>query len=289
MRPRSRSTATAQAARDSGSRSAGGRPESDPRNALRDAPTTTGTPSGARSARPAQESEVLIGGLAESEAGIDEETFGTNPGDEGAAAGAGEVACHVGNDVGTEPRDLERRRRDAPHVVQDDRGVAFDDELEEPVGRVEPGDEIDDVRSRVQGAARDVDPPGVDRDRNRPVGGADSLDDGEHACELVVDRDLASALPVRRATRACRLAPHVEDRGACVGEAQPRLDGRPGRREAPAVGEGVGRDIEDRHHAPDSAEVEQSARGEEEAVDGHLGGSPVNRSLARPRPFRRRA
>ena len=56
-----------------GGRSAGA-PATVPRNAFRDAPTTRGTPGGARLIERAEEREVLVGCLAESETGVEKDS-----------------------------------------------------------------------------------------------------------------------------------------------------------------------------------------------------------------------
>ena len=124
---------------------------------------------GRGASRPREEGEVLLRRLAEAETRVEEDPVGTDPGDEarGDARGRGR------------PRRRRRRRgRTAtrrtsspgrPAVVQDDRRVPLGDELEEPVGRVEPRDEVDDVRPRVEGAPGDLGPPRVDGDRDRRV------------------------------------------------------------------------------------------------------------------------
>ena len=78
---------TATAASDSGRRSETGAPATVPRNALRDAPTTRGTPGGASRSSAPRECEVLLGRLAEPEAGVEEDFLCWDSGGERALAG----------------------------------------------------------------------------------------------------------------------------------------------------------------------------------------------------------
>ena len=98
------SAATAQAASDSGRRSEAGLPETGPRKALREAPRTIGTPSGARSERPARRAKFCSGVLPKPSPGIEEDPVGPDPGDE--ARGGGPAR-------GLPPRRRRRRRRTA--------------------------------------------------------------------------------------------------------------------------------------------------------------------------------
>ena len=101
----------------------------------------------------------------------------------------------------------------------------------------ERGDVVDELRAELERAPRDRRLRGVDRDREPREGLEHRLD----AREL-----LLRAHRFRAGAR--RLAADVHERRALLGSRRPCDDGVGGRREAAAVGETVGRDVQHAHH-----------------------------------------
>ena len=114
-------------------------------------------------------------------------------------------------------------------------------------------DVIDDRRPAFDGLARDDRLVGVHRDEC--AGGRQPLDDRQHAPQLFLQRN-------RFGPWTRRLAADVEDIRPLLEHAQPVLDGADLIEAQAAVGERIGRDVENAHDERALAE-EISARGRE--------------------------
>ncbi len=102
--------------------------------------------------------------------------------------------------------------------------------------------------------ARDLGFIGVDGDRDVTIP-REGFDDGQDAAELLVDRHRIGA-------RARGFAADVEDVGAIVDHLQPVGDGARRVEPPPAIGERVGRDVDDPHDERVRPEHQRSATGQ---------------------------
>ncbi|MCY1508423.1 hypothetical protein D9M68_427310 [compost metagenome] len=101
-------------------------------------------------------------------------------------------------------------------------------------------DVVDDVRAQVEHGAHHLGLVGVDRQRHVQLHGL--AHHGQHARQLGVERHGGAA-------GAGRFAADVEDVGTLLQQLLAVLQRRLGRRVRAAVGEGIGRDVDDAHHA----------------------------------------
>lgn len=191
------------------------------------------------------EREVLVDGLAEAQARVEDDAVGRDAGLDRALGGGGEEGTHIGDDVGVGRGGgvlvrvrITARGREAVH--EDDAGTMLGGQGEELGAFGACRDVVDRIRAAVERGARDGGESGVDADGHgvEPSRAADRLENRKHAGELFLGVDALSA-------GAGGLAAQVEHVGAEVDGAFRGVEGVGDRREPAAVGETVGREVED--------------------------------------------
>src|SRR5690606_22746964 len=143
----------------------------------------------------------------------------------------------LGDEVDVDGEVVHRRGVAAPVPEDVGRLVAGGDGEDLRVGEA-PGDVVDERRPGLQAGLGRLRVDGVDAEHGA-VGG-ERPHDGQHPVELDVDRDTLGA-------GTGRLPTDVEHVGALVEQQPPVRDGRVRLEPPPAVGEGVGRDVDDPH------------------------------------------
>ena len=214
------------------------RPVSRPRNDFREAPRTTGNPRPAISSRRRRSSRLCSSGLAEAEAGVDLDAGRVDPGAQRVLDALGQEGPDLVDDVAVAGVALHRAGL-AEHVHEADVAAGGGDEGRHPRVVTQRGDVVDVRRAGLERRGRHRGLHRVDRDLRGAVGG-ERGDDGHHAGELLLDRDRAGA-------GARRLAADVEDGRALGDELAPVRDRRVAVEPLAAVGERVGRHVEDAH------------------------------------------
>ena len=190
--------------------------------------------------------KVLLEGLAEADPGIEDHMIVWNSGLARDGERTSEEGLHVLDDV--------PRRIDVGSVVHDDDGRAMSRGDGGDVRlALEAPDVVDDARARAERRLGRPCLVGVDRDRRGAFACGETLDHRKHAGDFFIGANLRGAGP-------CRLATDVENVRA-LGDHDPGMgEGGLHRGVAPAVGEAVGRDVEDAHHQRTLAEVGQEGK-----------------------------
>jgi hypothetical protein len=143
----------------------------------------------------------------------------------------------LGRDVVVVGVDLHRSRL-ALHVHQADVAVGVGDDAGEVAVAAERGDVVDELGAERERAARDLGLRRVDRDRQLA---RDRLEDRDDASQLLVRGDALGPRP-------SRLAADVDDLRTFLEHPPGRGDRIVGSEVDAAVGEGVGRHVDDAHH-----------------------------------------
>ncbi len=113
----------------------------------------------------------------------------------------------------------------------------------------ETADVVDDLGARIHGGAGRRGVVGVDGEDGFGAGGANGFEDGEETRLLLGWRELGRV-------GAGGFGADVEDVGAAIENIEAVLDGGVGEKELAAIGEAVGRDVEDAHDEGAIAERE---------------------------------
>ena len=204
---------------------------------MRDRPTTHRAAEGGDRRQPAHELEVVPDRLAEADPRVEADPLFGDAFGHGERESLLEKRCDLGNDV-LVVRIVLHGLRLAEHVHQTEPRAALRNRRCEARITSESRDVVDDDCPEPDRLPRDLRLRGVDRDGYA----LESLEHGHHAPKLLVERN--GGRPGAR-----RLAAHVDDGGALVPKASGVRDRLVGRRVAPAVGERVGRDVDDAQHA----------------------------------------
>ena len=146
---------------------------------------------------------------------------------------------NLGDDVAVAEVGLHGARL-AAHVHEHDGGGVFGDEVEHP-GRGARGDVVDDVRAGLEGRRRDLGLRGVHRQHCIRQGASEFRDDWNNPAQFLEGIH-------RRGPRAGGLSAHIDDVGAAAEHLEAAADGCSGLEMAAAVGEGIGRAVEDAHN-----------------------------------------
>ena len=251
--------ASATAARDSGRRSFDGRARDRPEERLARRADDERDAGRREAIQRAEEREVLLGRLAESETGVEKDLLFGNSGGDRAGAGVSKIRRHLGDDV-RERRFFEGGRGGSAAVVEDDGGACRGDRRKQFVRRVEAGHHVDDVGARFERGAGHLGAPRVDGERKRRESSSKEREDGNDAGDLLIRRNLPGSLSVGRSLGPRALPADVDDRRPEVREAHALFRRGLRAREAPAVAEGVGRDVQDRHDRREGSERQGAAR-----------------------------
>jgi hypothetical protein len=215
--------------------------------------------------------EVVVEVLAEADPRVDRDPLGVDPGELGRLDPLPEILMHLADDV-VVLRGLLHRRRIAPHVHQDDGGIATANDLEHRrIGAARHV--VHDRGAGVQGLGSDARLPRVDRDRDRGVELGEPLDHRMDALQLLVHRDRGGA-------GAGGFAADVQHVRTVIDHPSRVRDGARPVEEPPAVGEGVGRDVEDPHDERALGAIERALA---DAPDGAAHGSIVAVTPVQPR------
>jgi hypothetical protein len=197
-----------------------------------------------------QQRQVVLEGLAESDAGIRDDRVGRNSCVDGGRDPGDEKGRDVVDDVVVVRVELHRARLSA-HVHGDVRGIRGGDDVEDlgihPTAR-NVVHEKGTVRDR---RVRDDRLGGVNADACAE--GGDRGDDRNHAVDFFGRID-------RRGAGTGRFAPNVDDVGSGGDQRGGVFDRPVDIDKTAAVGEGIGRDIENAHHDPGLA-LEEVAKG----------------------------
>lgn len=180
----------------------------------------------------------MLGGLGEAEPRVDDDAVGGHPRAERVVDALGQFGPDVGDHVAVDGQLAHGTRVPAPvHEHPRAAGVTHDPghvRVGQPAGDV-----VDHRRTGGQGRLGDPGPGRVDADRH--ARGGQLADDREHPADLGV-----GVHPVR--ARPGGLASHVDELRAVVAQTDAVSDGGVEVGVPSAVGEGVGRDVEDAHH-----------------------------------------
>ncbi len=188
----------------------------------------------------AKQLQVLRGGLAETDAGVDGDPVTPDAGGQGEVDLPAKEIGNLGDDVAIHGPILHGRGR-ALHVHEHDGGASLSGEGRQGGVVAQSGDVVDAGGAGVEGGGGDLGPTRVDEDRGVEAGAADAGDDGHDSAPLLRRVDGIRARPRR-------LAADVEQVGA-VGDQLPGAGDGGGRiQELPAVAERVGRHVDDAHH-----------------------------------------
>ena len=192
-----------------------------------------------------QQREVVLVGLAETEARIDHDALARDAGGHRRFRASGEIVAHLGDDVVVLRRLLHRLRL-ALLVHEAHRGVARRDRLQR--ARAFPAaDVVDQARAGLDGFAHERGLAGVDRDRHAAV--CQRFEHRQHAAALFVERHRCGARPGR-------FTADVEDVRTLVDQRSRMRDCSVARGVEAAVGEGVRGDVDDAH---DERAIEREA------------------------------
>ena len=228
-----------------------------------------------------QQGQVALEGLAEAQAGVDgDRPRGATPAASGAVRGLGERGRDVGHRVVVAQVLLHAARVRPLHVHEDSASAACSAIAPSRSGSKRPaGHVVDEVGARPR-APRARPRPCACRSRSeRPTGRGSPSTTGTTRAHLLVHRDLLGFAVERRARR---FAAHVHDGGALAVHRERPFD-RARRVEVhAAVGEGVGRDVEDAHDERPGREVQPAAVGESERA-GLRGAARAKAACARSR------
>ena len=192
----------------------------------------------------AEQFEVLGDGLAEAQAGVEQDAVGGDAGGAGGRGPFGEEGAdgrdHAGGILG---RGLVAvgvavGGGGGEAVHQDDGAGPIGGEGEHGVVLGAGGDIVDRVGAGIEGGAGDGGQGGIDGDRKVDAGGADGLDRRDQTADLFIGRDAGGA-------GAGGFGAEVEGVCSVVGGAAGGVGGMGGGGQSSAVGEGVGGDVED--------------------------------------------
>ena len=177
------------------SRSSSGTSRVSPTKSLFDSATSTGQPvATSSSSRRVASSECRVF-LPKSWPGVDQHALAVHPGGDGGLGERRRPLHDVGDDVVVGDPVRTGARRQAAGVGADDPGPRLGGHRRQLRVHAAPG-VVDDVRAGGQRLAGDRGPPGVDRDRQRRVRGADRGDQVDGAADLLGGVDvLARARP----------------------------------------------------------------------------------------------
>src|SRR6185437_3435082 len=200
-------------------------------------------------ARAFDQRQVLLGRLAEADAGIDGDVVVGDAGDLGGLPALEQEVAYILDDVaigrpvvlvlGLAAAVHQHRRHTAPGQQRQHRLIVAQ-------GRYV----VDDAGAGIEAGPRDLGPAGIDRHHDIALG--EFANDPQDAAQLLVDRRGSGARP-------CRLAADVDDVGALRNETQAIVDGLRRVEAFAAVGKVVRRHIHDRHH-PRAIESEAAER-----------------------------
>ncbi len=214
--------------------------------ALREKPTQTGRPRSWKASSRLRRARLCAAVLPKPRPGSTDRPLGGDAGRLGRPEAGGEEAVDLGDEVVVARRLLHRPGR-ALHVHEDDGGAGAGHDP----GHLRVGAErarvVDDVGAGVERGAGHAGLRRVDRDEDLgPL--PQPPEDRKDPPQLLLLRDGQGARP-----RA--LAADVEDVRAGAGQREGVLDGPLGVEVGPAVGKGIGGDIDDAHEPGRRAEV----------------------------------
>jgi protein-tyrosine phosphatase len=211
--------------------------ENPPEKALARSADEDGTAEGDDLVESPQELEVVLNRFSEADAGIETDVVLRDP----SFRGEGEPLLQEGDDFGDDivvARILLHRPGLAEHVHETEVRLGIRDDASEIGVAAESGDVVDHHGAGFEGTAGDLRIGGVNRNRHPHEVGEDGLD----SAQLLLERH-------RLGARAGGLAAHVDDGGAFLHETVRARHRSFHMQEGPAVGKGVGRHVDDAHHA----------------------------------------
>ncbi len=195
---------------------------------------------------------VLVAKFSEAEAGVKEDAVEGNTGLLRGLEMCGEFLADEGFDRGgIEAREGVPDLGGPAGVHEDEAGWRAAVGEGEGHGGVpgEAADVVDDLGAGVDGGAGGGAVVGVDGEDGLGAGGADGFEDGEETRLLLGGREFGRV-------GAGGFGANVEDMGAAIEDMEAMLDGGLGEKELAAIGEAVGRDVEDAHDEGAIAERE---------------------------------